>query len=436
MEQSSPRSQSSSTTRSQPSSSTRSSRRARPPAESTSTTPILDARGLTKTYGRGDDVVRAVDGIDLAVERGTVVGLLGPNGAGKTTTIKMLLGLIVPDAGSVTIDGTDPIAHPSEGYRSVSAMLEGARNVYWRLTVRENLRFFARLGDRPADPDRIEAVIDSVGLAEKADTTVNELSRGMKQKASLACTLIRETPLSFLDEPTLGLDVESSLELRRQLRRLVEDESRTVVLSSHDMDVIEAVCDRVVIMNEGRIVADGSIDELVDVFRTQSYRITLEGRISQATKRALEAQFGATDWIDRGRKQRVDVPHVQGAEFYELMDVLRESEARLLTVDAIEPDLEDVFLELTGESGTDDTGAEIDGHGRTTDTDGGQRATDTDGGQRATDTDGGQRATDTDGGQRATDTDGDQRGSAIDGGQPDGDQRVADSAESDERGRR
>ncbi|USZ72980.1 ABC transporter ATP-binding protein [Natronosalvus halobius] len=326
-------------------------------ADSRSTEPILTATGLTKTYGDGDDAVEAVDGIDLEVERGTVVGLLGPNGAGKTTTIKLFLGLIIPDAGTVRVDGTDPVDDPRASYRSVSAMLEGARNSYWRLTVRENLRFFARLADRPADAGRIDALIEQVGLTAKADTTVNELSRGMKQQVSLACTLIRDTPIAFLDEPTLGLDVESSLELRRQLRDLVERESRTVVLSSHDMDVIEDVCDRVIIMNDGRIVADGTVDELVDVFQTRSYRFTLEAPVPDAAKRTLAERFGVGEWTERGPERSFDVA-LQDDAFYDLVAVLERTNCTFLGVETVEPDLADVFLEVTGDgAATDDIGS-------------------------------------------------------------------------------
>ncbi len=311
-------------------------------------TSILQASGLRKTYGSGDDAVVAVDGIDFEIERGTVVGLLGPNGAGKTTTIKLLLGLIEPDDGTVQIDDIDPISNPKAGYDRVSAMLEGARNVYWRLTVRENLRFFARLADQPADPDRIEGLLEQVGLVEKADEPVNDLSRGMKQKASLACTLIRETPLAFLDEPTLGLDVESSLELRRQLRSLVETESRTIVLSSHDMDVIEAVCDRVIIMNEGRMVADNPLEDLLDVFRAQSYRLTLASGVSAEGRTALERKFGATAWDERDGKVLVTIPNVQSAEFYDLVETLRMHSCRVLSIEPAAQNLERVFLDLTG----------------------------------------------------------------------------------------
>ena len=315
--------------------------------------PVIRAEDLTKTYGNGDETVTAVDGIDLAIERGTAVGVLGPNGAGKTTTIKLLLGLIVPDDGSAQIDGVDVVDSPRAGYRSVSAMLEGARNVYWRLTVRENVRFFARLGNRPVDEARIDALIEGVGLTEKADVTVNELSRGMKQKTSLACTLIRETPVVFLDEPTLGLDVESSLDLRRELRHLIDAEDRTVVLSSHDMDVIEAVCDRVVIMNEGRIVADDSIDELLSVFRTRSYRVRLDGGLDADTKATLEADVGATEWIERGETTQFDAPAVRGPQFHQMMRTIEASSVAFRSVDLLEPDLEEVFLEITEKRGTD-----------------------------------------------------------------------------------
>ncbi|WP_247731406.1 ABC transporter ATP-binding protein [Halovivax limisalsi] len=309
--------------------------------------PVVRARDLTKTYGSGEEAVTAVEGVDLEIERASAVGILGPNGAGKTTTIKLLLGLILPDAGEARIDGVDVLESPRRGYRAVAAMLEGARNVYWRLTVRENVRYFARLADRPADPARIDALIEQVGLTEKADATVNELSRGMKQKTSLACTLVRDTPVVFLDEPTLGLDVESSLDLRRELRTLVDEEDRTVIISSHDMDVIEAVCDRVVIMNEGRIVADDSIEDLRSVFRTQAYRVRLDGALSRETKAALEADVGATEWVERNGTTQFDARTVRGAEFHGMLSTIEASDATFRSVDLLEPDLEEIFLEVT-----------------------------------------------------------------------------------------
>src|SRR6056297_2083334 len=249
------------------------------PTHHDSGAPALHVEGLAKTFGEGETAVRAVDGLSLSVEHGEVVGVLGPNGAGKTTTIKSMLGLVLPDAGTVEVCGVDVHEDPSAAYRHVDAMLEGARNVYWRLTVEENLRYFAGLGgDAPDDlADRHDRLLDALGLADEADTVVNDLSRGMKQKVSLASTLAREVDVVFLDEPTLGLDVESSIELRRELRSLADESGMTVVLSSHDMDVIEDICDRAVIMNDGHVVADDTVENLLELFRTQTYEVTVDG---------------------------------------------------------------------------------------------------------------------------------------------------------------
>jgi ABC-2 type transport system ATP-binding protein len=142
--------------------------------------PAVSVAGLEKMYGSGANAVHAVEGVSFDIESGTVVGLLGPNGAGKTTTIKAILGLVVPTAGSVTVDGIDVHDEPRAVYRQIGAMLEGARNVYWKLTVRENLEFFAALsGRRPgAMTERHDRLLDQLGLAGKADETVNASPEG------------------------------------------------------------------------------------------------------------------------------------------------------------------------------------------------------------------------------------------------------------------
>ncbi|MHB9286679.1 ABC transporter ATP-binding protein [Halobacteriales archaeon Cl-PHB] len=314
--------------------------------------PAVAVEGLTKTYGDGEGAVTAVDGVSFEVEPGTAVGLLGPNGAGKTTTIKSLLGLLVPTSGTARVAGVDVAANPADAYRHVGAMLEGARNVYWRLTVRENLQFFAALaGQRPeAVRDRHDELLEQFDIAEKADTAVRELSRGMKQKVSLACTLARGADVAFLDEPTLGLDVESSLELRRELSRLVDEEGLSVVVSSHDMDVIEDVCDRVIIMSDGQIVADDSVDNLLDLLHTQAYEVLVQDGIPGAVRQRLESAFDADEFDDLGDRERFEVS-VTGDEFYDLVDVLREGGCTIAEVDPVEPDLEEVFLHVTENGG-------------------------------------------------------------------------------------
>lgn len=319
--------------------------------------PVLHVSDLRKTYGSGEDAVTAVDGVSFDVERGSVVGVLGPNGAGKTTTIKSILGLVIPTSGSVEIAGVDAHDHPRQVYRHVGAMLEGARNVYWKLTVRENLTYFAALGGQPrsVSRERSDRLVDQFGLREKADETVNDLSRGQKQKVSLACTLARGTDVVFLDEPTLGLDVEASMELRRELRRLADEDDVTVVLSSHDMDVVEDVCDRVVILSEGRVIADDPVEDLVGVFQTQAYRVTITGELPDCPRDLLDARFNADNWQTHGDQTIFDITLTDGDVLYDVIDVLRDADVALDDVDRIDPDLEDVFLEVTGTGADSDT---------------------------------------------------------------------------------
>lgn len=310
----------------------------------------IQVENLTKVYDGPEGELRAVDDVSFAIERGRVVGILGPNGAGKTTLIKSMLGLVVPTEGGVKIAGTDVHTNPTSVYAHAGAMLEGARNSYWRLTPRENLRFFASLaGQSPAAVrERHEALLDLFGLTEKADEPVKELSRGMKQKVSLASTLSRGCSVLFLDEPTLGLDVESSLDLRRELRRLVDRESLTVVLSSHDMTVIEDLCDRVVIMNDGHIIADDTVENLTRVFETQAYEVTMDGRLPVEVRRTIEREHAVERWAEAADGcDRFEVVLADSRSLYDLVGALEASGRTIATIDSIEPDLESVFLELT-----------------------------------------------------------------------------------------
>lgn len=310
---------------------------------------IIKVDGLRKTYQTGNDTTKAVNDVTFSIQPGTVVGLLGPNGAGKTTTIKSMLGLVVPTKGTVTICETNVHDAPRKTYRNTSAMLEGARNVYWKLTVEENLEFFTALGGRSPDSmnTRHNQLLDQFALRQKAEETVNDLSQGMKQKVSLACALARKTPVVFLDEPALGLDVESTIELRRELQRLVKQESTTVVLSSHDMDIIQAVCDRVIIMNNGDIVADEGVADLIDLFRTQAYRIMVKDLPIEAHDH-LKTTFDAEEFETVGEQTRFTVSLPEGHALYDVMDALRNADAVPGSVESIEPDLEDVFIEVTG----------------------------------------------------------------------------------------
>lgn len=323
---------------------------AREDAVETETTPALVVDAVSKRFGSDADAVLAVDDVSFSVERGSVVGLLGPNGAGKTTLIKSILGIVLPDRGSIHVLGTDVSAGRRGVYADVDAMLEGARNDYWRLTVRENLRYFATISG--VDPDSVAArhdrLLDRLGLSEKAETPVRELSRGMKQKVSLASVLAGGAELVFLDEPTLGLDIESSRTLRTELRRLASEDGLTIVISSHDMTVIEDVCDRVIVMSDGRVVADDTIDALLRQADSNTVRITSSDLTEDAIA-SLRAQFDIRDIVWNSDHAHVEIG-ATGEELYTLMDALRAAGVTLDHVRTVEPDLEDVFVGLTGDT--------------------------------------------------------------------------------------
>lgn len=315
--------------------------------------PVIAVEDLSKVYDSWrSDPVTAVDGVSLEIEQGSVVGVLGPNGAGKTTMIKCLLDLIIPTSGEIRIDGIPVGDYGPEMYRKTSAMLEGARNVYWRLTVRENIEFFSSLQER--DPASVETenerLIEAVGLSEKADEPVNNLSRGMKQKTALICSLARRTPIIFLDEPTLGLDVEAEKTLLEELEGLLDAGSQTIVLTSHDMDVVQQLCDRVVILKDGQIVADEPMGELLDLFRTQAYRITIEEDIPTDERRSLERTSEGTTWDQHGSDTELNVVLNHPDQFYDLIRHLEEIGVTIKGVSTEDADLEEAFLQVIQDS--------------------------------------------------------------------------------------
>jgi ABC-2 type transport system ATP-binding protein len=315
--------------------------------QQSATEPVIRVDGLEKRYGSGEETVTAVDDISFEIEPGSIVGLLGPNGAGKTTIIKSMLGLILPDAGEVSLCGVDVYEEPQRAHSHVGAMLEGDRNVYWRLTVRENLEFFSGLGGkRPGEVrDRHDQLLERLDLADRDDTVVNELSKGMKQKVSLASTLVRDVDVIFLDEPTLGLDVETSRDLHAELRRLAEQEDITIVLTSHNLDIIEAVSDRVIILNNGEVIADDDTAALVDLFETQTYRVELEAPVSVSVRTRLERVFDATCRTD-GDRVVVEWFDADGSSVYAMTDLLAETGQELCDIESVDPDLEEAFLRL------------------------------------------------------------------------------------------
>ncbi len=320
---------------------------------------MVNVERLGKVYSDGwprRRTIVAVRSLSFGVGKGEILGLLGPNGAGKTSTIKMICGLIRPTSGCVILDG-----HPAGGQskwpsRLTGAVLEGSRNVYWNLTALENLRYFGRLrGVREAElKDRSWALLREFGLEDKSRDVAGTLSRGMQQKLAICCALVSDPPILLADEPTLGLDVASARAIRAKLRFLVEEEDRTILLTTHDMQLAAAVCDRVGIIDKGMLIREGTIANLVDLLEATSFVIEYTGNPSEETVRQLSRIADLRERVCEGMGEiRLPGNHAdsQSSELYEVLGILRAGELRLRSLREEKPSLEDVFVQLTEESG-------------------------------------------------------------------------------------
>ncbi|MCB1626889.1 MAG: ATP-binding cassette domain-containing protein [Xanthomonadales bacterium] len=219
---------------------------------------MIEVRGLRKAFG----AVQAVDGVDFRAEDGQITGLLGPNGAGKTTTLRMLYTLMKPDAGTVSVDGIDAFAEPEKARRRLG-VLPDARGLYKRLSCAENVRYFGQLhGLDPATiNERLARLTERLDLGDILQRRTEGFSQGQRVKTALARALIHDPPNLILDEPGNGLDVMTTRALREILRSL-RAEGRCVLFSSHMMAEVAALCDRIVVIAKGRVVAAGSAEEL------------------------------------------------------------------------------------------------------------------------------------------------------------------------------
>ncbi len=299
-------------------------------------TNVLSVQHLSKTYRVGGKTLEAVRDVSLHLESREVLAFLGPNGAGKTTTIKMIAGLILPDRGQVRIAGRDPHRQAS-ALRQVGAVLEGNRNVYWRLTPEENLEYFGVLRGltRRVAQQRSQELLERFDLTEKRRTVVQNLSRGMQQKLAIAVALIHNPQLLLLDEPTLGLDVEATQTVKTLVREIAA-EGRAILLTTHQLDIAEELSDRVAIIQRGAIIAEEPTSELIRQFSGTAYTVELEQPLD-ADRRAKLEHLGAIV-----EEQTIYVR--EAPLLYQVLDILRPLPPRRIVKD--QANLTDIFLKL------------------------------------------------------------------------------------------
>jgi sodium transport system ATP-binding protein len=223
---------------------------------------MLEVTDLHKSFKTKTGIVKAVDGVSFTARDGEITGLLGPNGAGKTTTLRMLYTLMSPASGAIAVDGVDVARDPTTARRSLG-VLPDARGVYKRLTARENIAYFGRLQglDEATIARRTTRLVESLGMADFADRAAEGFSQGQRTKTAIARALVHDPRNVILDEPTNGLDVMTTRALRAFLKQLRAD-GHCVLFSSHIMQEVAALCDRIVVIAKGRVVAQGTADEL------------------------------------------------------------------------------------------------------------------------------------------------------------------------------
>jgi ABC-2 type transport system ATP-binding protein len=302
--------------------------------------PAIQASNIIHSFGAR----KAIDGMTFAVQPGEVFALLGPNGAGKTTTVRLLNGLYTPDAGQIRVLGLDPALH-GQAVRSRSGVLTETPALYERLTARQNLEFFGTLaGMQSADlKNRIAELLAFFELEPRANDRVGKYSKGMKQRLALARAILARPELVFLDEPTSGLDPESALQVRELIQSLRHQNGHTVFLCTHHLAEAERLCDRVAIMNSGRILASGSLEELNRVYNPGLW---VEFSFIAPLERALTAADlpGALALEPGERSLAVQVREEAAVPF--LVTALVQAGAQILRVLPRTASLEDIYFKL------------------------------------------------------------------------------------------
>ncbi|MFF0199291.1 ATP-binding cassette domain-containing protein [Streptomyces sp. NPDC005017] len=320
----------------------------------------IHAEGLVKTFGD----VRALDGVDLDVPEGTVLGLLGPNGAGKTTTVRCLTTLLRPDSGRAVVAGLDVLKHPNEVRRSIGLSGQFAA-VDELLTGRENLQMVGQLYQMKAKAAkaRAEELLHQFNLAEAADRTAKTYSGGMRRRLDLAAALVVSPPVMFMDEPTTGLDPRNRQQLWGVIKDLVSG-GTTLLLTTQYLEEADHLAHDIAVVDHGRVIARGTSDELKA--RTGGERVELVVHNREDIQAASEVLtgFGKGDTNIEEHTRQLTVPVTGGAKL--LAEVIRELDARGIELDDIglrRPTLDDVFLSLTGHTAETKPGSDEDGEG-------------------------------------------------------------------------
>jgi ABC-2 type transport system ATP-binding protein len=298
----------------------------------------VEVRGLTKIYGEQ----KAVDNISFRINTGEIVGFLGPNGAGKSTTMKMITGYLEPNAGDINVSGVDVKNTPLEAKKKIGYLPE-SNALYYDMYVREYLAFIADVHQISNKQQAINNVIEQVGLTPESKKRVGQLSKGYKQRVGLAAALLHDPEVLILDEPTSGLDPNQIVEIRNVIKE--QGKNKLVLFSSHILQEVEAMCDRVIIINKGKIVADDKLANLHQRSSSSVVRVQFKEALEQEWLRRL-ASVKAVNKVDTytWSIETDDADKVRT----ELKRLERENNLDIVSLQSESQSLEDIFRSLTG----------------------------------------------------------------------------------------
>ncbi len=298
----------------------------------------------------------AVDGVDLQIRRGEIFGLLGPNGAGKSTTIRMLCTLLEPTSGTATVNGFDVVRQANEVRRSLGTVLAGERSIYWKLTGRENLEYFAALYHIPANvaKKRVDELIERMEIKDRANELVEKYSTGMRQRIAIAKALLARPPILLLDEPTLGLDPQAARNLRGLIAQLKE-EGHTILLTTHYMEEADLLSDRIGIIDTGKVIALDTPEGLKRrIDQKEIIRLELTGWHDDLTDKLKS--IAGVEALTARQQSEADLwevnMHAQNsrATLPRIVEAISGNGTRLVNMNIVKPSLEDVFIHLTGKA--------------------------------------------------------------------------------------
>jgi ABC-2 type transport system ATP-binding protein len=298
----------------------------------------------------------AVNGVDLQIKRGEIFGLLGPNGAGKSTTIRMLCTLLEPTSGTARVNGFDVVKQANDVRRSLGTVLAGERSIYWKLSGRENLEYFAALHHIPPAiaKKRVEELLERMEIKDRANELVEKYSTGMRQRIAIAKALLARPPILLLDEPTLGLDPQAARNLRELIAQL-KQEGHTILLTTHYMEEADQLSDRIGIIDTGKVIALDTPEGLkrrirqeeiihLEVTGWQDYIGEKLRSLSEVNNLVVRKQGEADLWEVnmQASNSRAVLP--------KLVENISQNGTRLINMNIVKPSLEDVFIHLTGKA--------------------------------------------------------------------------------------